>query len=71
MLFFIFITKNMKEEHGFLITYGSLRPLRALRGDFSYVVSCGCGREKSAFFYYPFALENSGEGVFFWVYLSV
>jgi hypothetical protein len=25
MLFLIFITKNMKEEHCFLITYGSLR----------------------------------------------
>jgi hypothetical protein len=28
MLFLIFITKNMKEEHDFLITYGSLRSLR-------------------------------------------
>jgi len=37
MLFLIFITKNMKEESGFLITYGSLRPPRALRDDFSYV----------------------------------
>jgi hypothetical protein len=36
--FFYFLTKkNMKEEHAFLITYGSLRPLRALRDDFSYV----------------------------------
>jgi len=34
MLFLIFITKNMKEESGFLITYG---PLRALRDDFSYI----------------------------------
>jgi hypothetical protein len=29
----------MKEEHGFLITYGSLRPPRALRDDFSYAFS--------------------------------
>jgi len=37
MLFLIFITKNMKEKSGFLITSGPLRPPRALRDDFSYV----------------------------------
>jgi hypothetical protein len=37
MLFLIFITKNMKEKSGFLITHGPLRPPRALRDDFSYV----------------------------------